>query len=55
MGIEDVPAVELDPVDDQSRIDRLGGVGGALSRELERAQKHRDRQKAPKRQQNSNK
>jgi hypothetical protein len=51
--VEDVPALQLDPANDQSRIDWCSGIRGALGSQLEGAKKRRDRQKVPKKQQNS--
>jgi hypothetical protein len=52
--VENVPALQLNPVNDQRRIDR-GGVGRALGSQLQWTEKPRDRQKVPKMQQNSSK
>jgi hypothetical protein len=51
--IENVPPLQLNSADDQPRICRCYGISAALGSQLERAEKHRHRQKVPKMQQNS--
>jgi hypothetical protein len=50
--VEDIPPLQLDPVNDQSRIDG-SCVRGALGSQLQGTEQNRNRQKVPKKQQNS--
>jgi hypothetical protein len=53
VGVENVPPLQQNFMDDQSRVDGRR-VRGALGSQFGRDEKHRERQKVPKTQQNSN-